>query len=98
MSKPILTIEEAAKQKLILYRDHLFDKYLEVYDKCERWSKGEVPLAIGRTTGAKETRKQMVFMMKNHLLEISEQLREIDTLICRVKTPEDIYIENKEIY
>jgi len=91
-------IKNKDKIHLIVYRDHLFDKYLSVYDKCEKWRKGEAPLSIGRMTGKKNTRKEMAFMMKNHLMEISEQLRILDDKICITRSPDDIFYHIKEIY
>lgn len=83
---------------MILFRDHLFDKYLEMYDKYLKWVNGEAMVAIGRVKNCNETRKQMAFMIKNHLMEISEQLVELDGRITEMKTPEELYVEIKEVY
>jgi len=91
-------IRDHAKLNIIAYRDHLFDKYLSVLDKYEKWRKGEVPMAIGRVTGDKTTKKQLAFMIKNHLMEISAQLRDLDTVISALRSPDEMYVHIREIY
>lgn len=86
------------KIQFIVLRDHLFDKYLASYDKYEKWKKGKVDLAIGRVTGKKQTKAQMIQMIEEHLAEISKDLRELDQKICSFDSAEDIYVKIKEVY
>lgn len=86
------------KLTLITYRDHLFDKYLSVIDKREKWERGEAEFAIGRVTGKKETKAHMIKMIQEHLNDISTELRDLDNRICRFDTAEETFTKIKEIY
>lgn len=91
-------MKDFVKANLIAYRDHLFDKYLSVLDKYEKWKSGEAPMVIGRVTGKNTTKKQLTSMIKNHLMEISDQLRDLDGKISVTRSPDDIYNHIRDVY
>lgn len=91
-------VRDHVKLNLIAYRDHLFDKYLSVLDKYEKWKSGEAPMVIGRVTGEKTTRKELAFMIKNHLMELSAQLRDLDEKISVTRSPDDLYHHIRDVY
>lgn len=86
------------KIKLIAYRDFLFDKYLDLLDKHNKWKKGQAPLPIGYVTSEKTTRKQITTIIENRLQEISAKLRDLDEKITFNRSANDLYTHIKEIY
>lgn len=81
-----------------MLRDHLFEKYLELYDKHEKWTSGKAKLAHFRVTNKKEARAELALMIHRHMMEISEELILLDEQICKPTSPDDMFIRNSEIY
>lgn len=89
---------KSEKINMLAYRDVLFDRYLEIYDKYKRWESGEIKLVCDSRSNLKSGRKIIINLIKDHLAEISRELVELDTRLIKRMSPEEIYYRTAEIY
>lgn len=70
------------KTTLLVERDDLYDRYLEILTRIEAWEAGKVMKAQSQTSqNLPLRRREIAGIMREHLIRISEKMRKLDEKI-----------------